>query len=248
MTGHDSSQVSPFGHPRINARLPTPQGLSQAPTSFIGSWCQGIHHAPSVACHNNTTTNTSNHTQPPTSPTPAPHKQQGQTRDKSGTGHSHRHTHIMHKKHAQQMHYKTRTTPPATTNMTTSAARNKHAKTTALQKNYRNKDASRPLCSSQTTNPTHHRYAARHPPPTGGRGPTHHAQTMREPEQPHDPTGPRDPSGPNSVPAQQGQPPPDDPRNQRTPGTRQPTFHIQTHPLRPPTPQRGQCNHTVRAP
>jgi hypothetical protein len=37
VTGHDSSQVSPFGHPRITARLPTPQGLSQAPTSFIGS-------------------------------------------------------------------------------------------------------------------------------------------------------------------------------------------------------------------
>jgi hypothetical protein len=37
VTGHDSSWVSPFGHPRINARLPTPQGLSQAPTSFIGS-------------------------------------------------------------------------------------------------------------------------------------------------------------------------------------------------------------------
>src|SRR3954470_14205212 len=37
VTGHDSSQVSPFGHPRITARLPTHQGLSQAPTSFIGS-------------------------------------------------------------------------------------------------------------------------------------------------------------------------------------------------------------------
>ena len=37
VTGHDSSWVSPFGHPRITARLPTPQGLSQAPTSFIGS-------------------------------------------------------------------------------------------------------------------------------------------------------------------------------------------------------------------
>ena len=37
VTGHDSSWVSPFGHPRINARLPTPQGLSQATTSFIGS-------------------------------------------------------------------------------------------------------------------------------------------------------------------------------------------------------------------
>jgi hypothetical protein len=50
VTGHDSSWVSPFGHPRINARLPTPRGLSQAPTSFIGSWCQGIHHVPLVAC------------------------------------------------------------------------------------------------------------------------------------------------------------------------------------------------------
>ena len=37
VTGHNSSQVSPFGHPRITAWLPTPQGLSQAPTSFIGS-------------------------------------------------------------------------------------------------------------------------------------------------------------------------------------------------------------------
>ena len=37
VTGHDSSWVSPFGHPRITARLPTSRGLSQAPTSFIGS-------------------------------------------------------------------------------------------------------------------------------------------------------------------------------------------------------------------
>ncbi len=39
-------RVSPFGHPRITVWLPTPRGLSQAPTSFIGSWCQGIHRAP----------------------------------------------------------------------------------------------------------------------------------------------------------------------------------------------------------
>ena len=44
VTGHDSSRVPPFGNPRITIRLPTPRGLSQAPTSFIGSWCQGIHH------------------------------------------------------------------------------------------------------------------------------------------------------------------------------------------------------------
>jgi hypothetical protein len=33
--------------------LPTPRGLSQAPTSFIGSWCQDIHRLPLVACHHN---------------------------------------------------------------------------------------------------------------------------------------------------------------------------------------------------
>ena len=38
--------VSPFGNPGINVRLSTPPGLSQIPTSFIGSCCQGIHHAP----------------------------------------------------------------------------------------------------------------------------------------------------------------------------------------------------------
>jgi hypothetical protein len=46
VTGHISSRVPPFGNPRITARLPAPRGLSQAPTSFIGSWCQGIHRAP----------------------------------------------------------------------------------------------------------------------------------------------------------------------------------------------------------
>ena len=51
VTGHNSSRVSPFGHPRITARLPTPRGLSQAPTSFIGSWCQGIHRMPLQTCH-----------------------------------------------------------------------------------------------------------------------------------------------------------------------------------------------------
>jgi hypothetical protein len=40
------TQVSPFGNPRIEVWLPTPRGLSQAPTSFFGSWCQGIHRVP----------------------------------------------------------------------------------------------------------------------------------------------------------------------------------------------------------
>ena len=46
VTGHDSCRVSPFGNPRINARSAAPRGLSQPPTSFFGSWCQGIHRAP----------------------------------------------------------------------------------------------------------------------------------------------------------------------------------------------------------
>jgi hypothetical protein len=37
------SGVSPFGHPRITARLSAPRGLSQITTSFFGSRCQGIH-------------------------------------------------------------------------------------------------------------------------------------------------------------------------------------------------------------
>lgn len=61
VTGHNSSWVSPFGHPRINARLPTPQGISQAPTSFIGSRCQGIHHVPLITCPQQTTNTHNNH-------------------------------------------------------------------------------------------------------------------------------------------------------------------------------------------
>jgi hypothetical protein len=49
VTGHDSCRVSPFGNPRITARLTAPRGLSQPPTSFFGSWCQGIHRAPLLA-------------------------------------------------------------------------------------------------------------------------------------------------------------------------------------------------------
>ena len=66
VTRHDSCWVSPFGRPRITAWLPTPQGLSQAPTSFIGSRCQGIHHVPFIACLNNVRT-----THTPTQPTHA---------------------------------------------------------------------------------------------------------------------------------------------------------------------------------
>ena len=52
VAGHDSGifKVSLFGDPRIEARLPAPRGLSQVTTSFIGSWCLGIHRSHLVAC------------------------------------------------------------------------------------------------------------------------------------------------------------------------------------------------------
>ena len=40
------NQVALFGNPRVEVWLPTNRGLSQAPTSFFGSWCQGIHRVP----------------------------------------------------------------------------------------------------------------------------------------------------------------------------------------------------------
>jgi hypothetical protein len=46
VTPHDGRRVPPFGHPRINALLATPLGLTRPDTSFIGSWYQGIHRAP----------------------------------------------------------------------------------------------------------------------------------------------------------------------------------------------------------
>ena len=48
VTPHDWCRVTPFGHPGITARLTAPPGLSRPPTSFIGSWCQGIHRLPSA--------------------------------------------------------------------------------------------------------------------------------------------------------------------------------------------------------
>jgi hypothetical protein len=42
-------RVSPFGHLRINARLPAPRSFSQAATSFIACDRQGIHHMHLVA-------------------------------------------------------------------------------------------------------------------------------------------------------------------------------------------------------
>jgi hypothetical protein len=71
VTPHDWCRVSPFGHPGITARLTAPPGLSRPPTSFIGSWCQGIHRLLSATsqqrcsrplCNSQTTTNPNPHT------------------------------------------------------------------------------------------------------------------------------------------------------------------------------------------
>ena len=41
--------VSPFGDPGVKGRSAPHPGLSQPPTSFIGSWRQGIHRVPLVS-------------------------------------------------------------------------------------------------------------------------------------------------------------------------------------------------------
>src|SRR3979409_1657872 len=48
VTPHDWCRATPFGHLGITGRLTAPPVLSRPPTSFIGSWCQGIHRVPSA--------------------------------------------------------------------------------------------------------------------------------------------------------------------------------------------------------
>ena len=52
VTLHDECWVSPFGHLRIKAQSTAPRSFSQSLTSFIGSWCQGIHRWLFVAWKN----------------------------------------------------------------------------------------------------------------------------------------------------------------------------------------------------
>ena len=68
VTPHDWCGVPPFGHPRINARLAAPRGLSQPPTSFIGSWCPGIHRVPSTSWPHKNPTHTPHQPRPKTHP------------------------------------------------------------------------------------------------------------------------------------------------------------------------------------
>jgi hypothetical protein len=75
VTPHDWCGVPPFGHPRINARLAAPRGLSQPPTSFIGSWCPGIHRVPLTTWpHNHNTPHPHPHPPPVHEPVPGRHR------------------------------------------------------------------------------------------------------------------------------------------------------------------------------
>ena len=80
---HNPGRVPPFGHPRIKARSPTPRGISQAATSFISSWCQGIHRMPHKTTHNKKHAHDHHHkTAAPraTRPPHAPRRTQDETR------------------------------------------------------------------------------------------------------------------------------------------------------------------------
>jgi hypothetical protein len=48
VTPHDGCWVAPFRNPRIEGWSAPPRGLSQPPTSFIGSHRQGIHRWPLI--------------------------------------------------------------------------------------------------------------------------------------------------------------------------------------------------------
>ena len=83
VTRHHSCWVSPFGHPRITARLTAPRGLSQPPTSFIGSWCQGIHRTLFITYNKDARVHCAilkQHTQPGLTAAPAtPQRKHGMT-------------------------------------------------------------------------------------------------------------------------------------------------------------------------
>ena len=62
-------RVSPSEFLGSQGRLSTPRGLSQIPTSFFGSWCQGIHRLPLKLGYKRSRSNfRENHRRPPPSP------------------------------------------------------------------------------------------------------------------------------------------------------------------------------------
>ena len=82
---HNPGRVPPFGHPRIKARSPTPRGISQAATSFISSWCQGIHRMPHKTTHNKKHAHDHHHNGRPRGPH-APHTPHAHAQDETRRG------------------------------------------------------------------------------------------------------------------------------------------------------------------
>ena len=109
---HNPGRVPPFGHPRIKARSPTPRGISQAATSFISSWCQGIHRMPHKTTHNKNTPTTTTTKRRPRGPR-APHTPHGERRTKQegGTRADNKDARNHYTNHKQPT---TTTTPPPT--------------------------------------------------------------------------------------------------------------------------------------
>jgi hypothetical protein len=85
VTGHDPSWVSPFGHRWICGWLAPPQRLSQLPTSFFGSRCQGIHRVPLTACRKDRSRSlwSSQRTHTTRTDRPTPTKQDGPDRQRT---------------------------------------------------------------------------------------------------------------------------------------------------------------------
>jgi hypothetical protein len=176
--------VSPFGHPRITARLPAPRGLSQAPTSFIGSWCQGIHRVPLKTCHRklkmlaSTMQFSSYERNPPPKPAPTPTP----TRTPSGQ-HEKRFTAAA----AQRAQH---TSP-------TAGARSLRTQQRAKPPTHQTKDSTpaetRSTTHQQIKQPTSRRSTHEQPPrntrPSSGPGPDPQPPTPRTPEADHHPEG-----------------------------------------------------------
>ena len=150
---HNPGRVPPFGHPRIKARSPTPRGISQAATSFISSWCQGIHRMPHKTTHNKKHAHDHHHNGRPRGPH-APHTPHAHAQDKTRRGDARR------QQRCSQPLYKSQTTHhnhhnPPKKGRTRRKGRTQHTPTPTR---------------TRTTTP-HHQGRGPRPPTKGGGGP-----------------------------------------------------------------------------
>ena len=159
VTPHDWCGVPPFGHPRINARLAAPRGLSQPPTSFIGSWCPGIHRVPLPTWPHNTTH--------PPHPTP------GQPRDQARTGGPQLNTRVRRKMLASTVQFSTTHQQPPHHTPPARAPARRYETGTALTETATPPPHRGRACSLRTQQRAYHQHHPTshppHPPPTGGR-------------------------------------------------------------------------------